>query len=79
MMILLNPLEHADSKNPIFIFFADFWVWVTSKAWVSLGRILGVPSIEPLLGGGTLARGLYRPPPLQLKARLPLPTASDHP
>ena len=48
MMTFLNPLDALIPKNP-FSFFADFWVWVTSEApGVSLSRILGVPSIEPL-------------------------------
>ena len=45
------PLNTLISKIP-FSFFAEFWVGVTSEASeVSLGRILGVLSIEPLLGG----------------------------
>ena len=63
MMTFLNPLDAVIPKIP-FSFFVDFWVWVTSEApEVSLGRILGVLSIEPLLGGGGPATGLYQPPP----------------
>ena len=52
MMTFLNPLDELIPKIP-FSFFADFWVPVTSDArGVSLGRILGVPSIEPFLGEG---------------------------
>ena len=72
MMTFLNSLNALIPKIP-FSFFADFWIWVTSEARESsLGRILGVPSIEPFFGGGSLARGLYRtPPPHHLKAWLP--------
>ena len=55
-------------------FFADLWVWVTSGALgVSLGRILGVSSMEPLCGGGgeAVCQGALSTPPLQLKTRLP--------
>ena len=55
-----EPPRRADSKSPVFIFFCQFSVWVTSEArGVSLGRILGVLSIEPFWGGGGLAKGLY--------------------
>ena len=47
-----EPPRRADSKNPIFIFFGYFWVWVTSGARGSvLVGFWRVPSIEPLLGG----------------------------
>ena len=65
-----EPPRRADSKNPIFIFFADFWVWVTSEAQesVSLG-FWGSRQLSPLgEGGGGLARGLYRPPPPSLES-----------
>ena len=75
MMTFLNPLDALIPKIP-FSFFAEFRVRVTSGApGVSLGRILGGPSIEPFLGGGRLARGLYRAPPLpspKLKAGPPM-------
>ena len=29
----LNPLDALIPKIPLFSFFADFWVWVTSEAW----------------------------------------------
>ena len=68
-----EPPRRADSKNPIFIFFLDFWVRVTSEARgsVSVG-FWGVPSIEPFLGRGGSSQGaLSTPPPFQLKACLP--------
>ena len=69
-----DPLDALIPKIP-FSFFANFWVWVTSEAWgsVSVG-CWGSRQLGPLLGGGgVLAKGLYRPPPpLQLKARLPV-------
>ena len=47
---------------------------------VSLGRILGVPSIEPFLGegGGSSQGALSTPLPPQLKARLPQQGTSTH-
>ena len=59
-----EPPRCADSKIPIFFFFADFWVRVTSGAQgsVSVG-FLGVPSIEPLLEGGGSSQGALSPPP----------------
>ena len=62
-MTFLNPLDALIAKIPFsFFFLSDFWVWVTSEARVSLGRILGVLSIEPFWGGGS-GRRLYQPPP----------------
>ena len=41
---------------------------------VSLGRILGVPSIDPLLGGGPSQRVLStHPPPARTEAEARLP------
>ena len=65
-----EPPRRADSKNPIFIFCRFLGLGHLRGPGISLVWILGVPSVEPLLGEG-LARGLYRPRPLQLKARLP--------
>ena len=63
-MTFLSPRNALIPKIP-FSFFPDFWVWVTSEArGVSLGRILGVLSIEPfLVGGGSGWRALSTPPP----------------
>ena len=58
-----EPPRHADSKTPIFIFCQFLGLGHLWGLGVSLGRILGVPSIEPFLGTGGLAMGLYRPPP----------------
>ena len=75
MMTFLHLLD--DSKDPIFIFCRFFGPGHLRGPGVSLGRILGVLSIEPFLGeGGGLARGLYRPPPPQLQALLPLDRTS---
>ena len=57
-----EPPRRTDSKNPIFIFCQFLGLGHLRGLGVSLLRIFGVPSIEPLLGGG-LARGLYRTPP----------------
>ena len=56
--------RRADSKNPIF-FLLNFWVRITSGAQGSVGRIFGVPSIEPLLGVGEVWPGgsIGHPPP----------------
>ena len=67
-----EPPRRADSKNPIFFFSRFLGLGHLRGPGVSLGRILGVLSIEPFFFRGALARGLDRPsPPLQLKARLP--------
>ena len=42
MMTFLNPLDALIPKIP-FSFFADFWVWVTSGAWVSVSVGFGGP------------------------------------
>ena len=63
MMTFLNPLDSLIPKIP-FSFFADFRVWLTSEApGVSLVRILGVPSIEPLIFGGWSSHGALSTPP----------------
>ena len=67
MMTFLNPLDALIPKIP-FSFSADFHL---RGPGVSLGRILGGASIEPLLGGGSSQGALSISPPLQLKARLP--------
>ena len=68
-----KPPRRADSKNPIFIFYRFLGLGHLQGPGVSLGRILGVPSIEPFLGeGGRASQGaLSPPPPPELKARLP--------
>ena len=53
-----EPPRRADSKNPIFIFRRFLGPGHLRGPGVSLGRIWGLPSIEPLFGGG-LCRGLY--------------------
>ena len=59
-----EPPQHADSKNPVFIFRRILGLGHLRGLEVSLGRIGGGgASIEPLLVGGGLARGLHRPPP----------------
>ena len=77
MVTFLYPL---DSTNPIFVFRQFLGLGHLQGPGVSLGRILGVPSIEPLLGGrgGGSSQGalstrcvpfrLSTPPP-PLKAR----------
>ena len=73
MMTFLNPLDALNPKIP-FSFFADFLgLGHLRGPGVSLGRILGVLSIEPLFGGGGPAGGLYRPPPPQTKTQRPYP------
>ena len=77
-----EPPRRADSKNRIFIFLPKLESGPLRGPGVSLGRILaGGASIKPLWGGGgrALARGLYRPPPPELKARPPLHTPSPQP
>ena len=70
-MTFLSPLNALIPRIP-FSFLPILGLGHLRGPGVSLGRILGVLSIEPFLGeGGGLARGLYQPPPLQLKARLP--------
>ena len=56
-----EPPRRADSKIPVFIFFADFffWVWVTSEAWgsVSVG-FWGARQLSPFWsGGGSIDQG----------------------
>ena len=60
-----EPPQRADSKNPIFIFCQFLGLGHLRSPGVSLGRILGVPSIEPFLGegGGSGWRALSSPPP----------------
>ena len=66
-----EPPRRADSKNPFSFFCRISGPGHLRGPGVSLGRILGARQLGPFLGGG-LARGLYRPPPPQLKARPPL-------
>ena len=47
-----EPPRRADSKNPIFIFGGFLGLGHLRGPGVSLGRILGVLSIEPFLGEG---------------------------
>ena len=59
-----EPPRRADSRNPIFIFCLFLGLGHLRGPGVSLGRILGDPSIEPLLGGGGASQGaLLNPPP----------------
>ena len=68
-----EPPRRTDSKNSIFIFFSDFWVWVTCEAQgsVSVG-FWGSRQLSPFWGGGSSQGALSTPPP-KLKARLPNP------
>ena len=59
------PPRRTDSKNAIFIFCLFLGLGHLRDPGVSLVTILGFPSIEPLWGGGVLARGLYRPPSIE--------------
>ena len=52
-----EPPRRADSKNPIFIFCRFLGLGHLRGPGVSLGRILGVPSIEPFLGEGGSSQG----------------------
>ena len=73
-----EPPRRADSKNPIFTFCRFLGPGHLGGPGVSLGRILGVPSMEPFLGegGGSSQRALSTPP-FQLKARLPQRTMGE--
>ena len=71
MMTFLNPLDALIPKIPFSFFCRSLGAGHLWGPRVSLGRILGGPSVEPppfLWGGGGPARGLYRHPPPQLKA-----------
>ena len=60
-----EPPRRADSKNPNFLFFPDFWVRVTSEAResVSVG-FWGSCQLSPFFwGGGSGRRALSIPPP----------------
>ena len=74
MMIFLNPLDSADSKNPIFNFCRILGPGQLRGPGVSPIKIWRGPSIERFGGGwGGLARRLCRsPPPQGLKAHPPL-------
>ena len=68
--VFSEPPRRADSKNPIFIFSRFLGLGHLRGPGVSLGRILGVQSVEPFWGGP--AGGLYRLPlPPQTKTRPP--------
>ena len=68
---LSEPPRRADSKNPIFIFCLILGLGHLRGPGVSLGRILGVPSIEPLLGWGGSSQGnLKTPPPSSIDCRV---------
>ena len=63
-MTFLNPLDALIPKIP-FSFFPHFWVWVTSKAWVSDSvGFWGSCQLSPFWGkGGSGWRALSTPPP----------------
>ena len=65
-MIFLNPLGALIPKIPFSFFGRFLGLGHLRGPGVSLGRILGVPSIEPFFLEGGPAGGLYRhpsPPP----------------
>ena len=71
-----EPPRRTDSKNPIFIFCRFLGPGHLRGPGVSLGRILGVPSIEPF-GGGVGPEGSIdppSPPPRKRKPSLPSST-----
>ena len=70
-MTFLNPLDVLIPKIS-FSFFANFWVWVTSEARGSVGFWESCQLSPFGGGGGGLARGLYRPPPLNCKPGCPI-------
>ena len=58
-----EPPRRADSKNAVFIFFADFWVWVTSEARGSvLVGFWGARQLSPFFGGGGSSQGALLTP-----------------
>ena len=71
MMLFLNPLDALIPKIPIFIFCRILGLGHLRGPGVSLGRNLGVPSIEPFFGGGSGRRALSTPTPPQTKTRPP--------
>ena len=69
-----EPPQHADSKNPIFIFCRFLGLGHLRGPGVSLGSICGVPSIQPFFWRGGASQGaLSTPPAAHLKARPPQP------
>ena len=69
-----EPPRRAGSKSPIFIYFADFWAWVTpgARGSVSIG-FWEARQLSPFLGrGGSSQRALSTPhPPEKRKPALP--------
>ena len=63
-MTFLNPLNALIPRIP-FSFFADFWIWVTSKAWGSVSvAFWGCCQLSPFWGRGGSSQGaLLTPPP----------------
>ena len=70
MMTFPNPLDALIPKIP-FSFFADFWVWVTSKARgsVSVGYFFWRSrQLSPFLGGLGSSQGPLSIPPPQIES-----------
>ena len=66
-----EPPRRTDSKHPIFIFCRFLGLGHLRGRGVSLGRILGVLSIEPFWGeggGGASLGALSIPPPLSIES-----------
>ena len=69
MMTFLDPLNALIPKIPFSFFCRFFGSASPPRPGVSLGRIWGVPSIEPLLGGARSSQGaLLTPPPLPIES-----------
>ena len=68
-MNFLNPFDTLIPKNPIFIFCQISGLATSGASGVSLGRILGGPSIERFFLGGGVAREGYTPAALAARVR----------
>ena len=73
MLTFLNPLDAVIPKIPV-SFFADFWVWVTSKAWGSVSVGFWGSCQSPFwAGGGVRPEGSIDAPPPPGKRKPGLP------